>query len=1120
MLKNRHTKKNGKSSWLILSNPLTASTLSDTSYRQNVTNFIFFEPETTFEQRLLKLLEKHRFRSQFNFFVENIDRYANISIWKENFSNDRAFILYKAVSIHSADHLNMLLPNKQKIEDNIIQGNFIEAENFLDACSSLAKGSLWYIRTKILLLSYQRKTDELEAYCSECKKKTPHELIKFIINCFQLITHSDNSSLHLHSLIDPLIKEFKEANLGYIVALLELFFLPSPIVSKPNYASALPVLQILCFIDAYLLLNAMLSHSVAAAIRGDTLNCSPSNITSYIQSLRSKINDPSLDRMLEALDEKSILSPSSLGLELLKNYEIGNYLIVIRTFNDKYHLLPYPLAYSNLVAKALAYIGIQEKLHGDHIIAVLTNKLAEIYGLSPLARQSEQDIISLIVKLNGTGITDNVQLSVYKALSNKYSANDACTAAILARIASCETTPLGEKMLKHNFNLLQHQSDEKDLLDTPNYRKLKRKIIRQIAENLPTEHIFAELDKLEESGALKKDFLEIFVNYCFYTKDSDRLVKKAATYLVENPSSHVCFRLPELISKIEDDRLCSLEAVIVAYSYYRNVSDEKDYVLHEALEDFLLTQDAEKPSQLLARMESGTLSPLWSLFFREICTPEIIDFLSCFTSTDELRVERVKILDSLLDLGGIEATTRMKEVEDLVGQVIVDSGISELNGPKIYVDNSAIKRKISDELKALLLIYKNTTSSTDNRITILEEELNIDGVKSAYASGSKNAVLLKIWNVVRDAFLFDEKNGLDKNLSGEIRHGFFSNLMRARFEERYLITELDENGHYKSNNFWRDNNSFLIEDIWLDINSALAVFSRGLNNLISEAEGWMKIRGHGKDSANGITIGLDVDNMLSLGHYIDQSQNADQVADHILQILWDITEKEIFAVRERLNVEFRSRLDDIFEQLENSIGIAKKGAPLLELTATIKKTRGEIKEDVSTAAEWFQRSKAADLGSRSLDFAIRIAVSSFERVKALTNSVEFQLSARIREIVVETKAVKPLIIAIINLLDNCYRHSGLARSTRVLVIAERHEGHTKIAVMNDMSEQKSLLLSEEKIMMMNEKIHQRESLALLRVEGGSGIAKAYRHIIDSSPGSQLTFHFHNNHFSANIVYVN
>lgn len=553
----------------------------------------------------------------------------------------------------------------------------------------------------------------------------------------------------------------------------------------------------------------------------------------------------------------------------------------------------------------------------------------------------------------------------------------------------------------------------------------------------------------------------------------------------------------------------------MAYYYNQCVSQKFDYVLNESFEEFLLANDAEKPSDLFDSVE--TLDAEYLLFFRDICIPDIMDFLSCFRNTNDLRAERIRVLDFLLEKGALSSDVRMREVEDIVGRVIVDAGASDFNGPKIYVDDASIKKKYFGEVSSLLIYFKQTLETSDDRFTIIGDEYNSAGLIEGYLSGNKNSTVLKIFGLLSDAFKYDEKFGLDKNLSAEIRHGFFSNLMRARLEERKLITETDDGGNYQRNVYWREANRLVSDDLWDRIEEDLKRFNKAFNKLVSDAEEWMKIQNNSEEGARLFIFRLTKIEFDRIKTEV-AGGTAETVSDEILKLMWDKTDNSLSLIRDSLNVDFRNKVDRLFDNLEQDIRITKRGLALIELISAIGAARNEIKEDITTVAEWFNRTRNEQIKAGSLSNVLEIAISSFERMKGGAFAIQKNVPFDLPNIEISATAVKPFVIAIINLLDNCYRHSGLGHATRVEISGSNTTCGASIMIRNDLSDDKVESMSPEFLAGIEAKILNAESGNLIMSEGGSGLVKAYNAIAPFGSSSSVTVSLDEGQFFAEIRY--
>jgi hypothetical protein len=505
------------------------------------------------------------------------------------------------------------------------------------------------------------------------------------------------------------------------------------------------------------------------------------------------------------------------------------------------------------------------------------------------------------------------------------------------------------------------------------------------------------------------------------------------------------------------------------------------------------------------------------VFYKDICIPEVLDYLSCFNNIHELFAERIKILDELSERELIDSNARSAEVEEIVSRVVIETATTNLNGAKIAVDESALRKKLRIEVGNLLEIFHQTQDANDDRFTVTPEQLT-SGKAHGYISGARNAIIFRLCKLVIDSFMFDEKFGLDKTLSGEIRHGFFSNLMHARLEEKKLLAETDAQGHYMANQHWREINHLVSQDAMNQIEKVINRFGEELNGLITEAEGWMKIK-NGTDGMTGILeYDLPKKDFDSIRRFVEGGNDAEAVCNHIFEILWIGFDRCLAEIRDKLNGVFRDKVDKLFQQLEQDLVHLKRHIAMVELMSAIAQVRNGIREDISTASEWFRRTKSNEIQAGTLEKAVAIAINSFERVKGSIFGIATDLDHNLQQVPIADHHVKPFILAFVNLLDNCYRHSGLWSRTQVRIDGKLEGNVAVLKINNDLSPEKARSLTPDILAAIRSKISNADSLNLIRTEGGSGLVKAFNGISGLGSDMRLDVSCGDGIFSAIIYY--
>lgn len=1084
----KKTKRQGiNPSFQILSNPIFENSKLDDAYFVHVNRFLTTESDERLKHTLKSLLSRSAFRSAHNAFTNSLEQIAELPAYIKDIGTDRRLNILLHFIKYSSAQINEFVLIRGRFEAMLIDSEFEGAEQCLEEYEHRFGESIWYLRNKVLLLSCQGKTEQLREYCEKCKARTGQPYIKRLIEYFQLISDTDDAYILLRNLILKNVDEFKTANLQSAASMLCLLFSPDPLAGQHDYNMCFGNLQAYPVIDQYCFLLEIIQHYVAQSACGHDVETG--EVLETIDALLENISDPLLTRARDFLSGGATPAISQEGSELLELYELGYYQEAIDYFEKNSSGFSNALAYINIVAKAHAYLGRKPKVRPKNIIDDLVNHLTSLYVVPTPNAHAEDLLISRAIKLKGTSHWLFVQLALYVALPQKYCEKDAKFASAKAIMVNEEATPIIHNLLSGAdtvFGVRYHSSSPSGV---PVYRSVKIDICHSIRDGASQ----ADIDRLFSifSGVvpLRKDYIELYSEYCIYAERYTELIKFCAEELASDFGLWNYFPMEVLVEKIEAEYVVSIESVVILFIYNKKVSQQKDMLLNEIFEEYLYSFNVRKPSELLEL--KSNLNSLEQLFFKSICIPEIMDFLGSFASVIELRAERVLILDILLERRLIDKSMRMLEVEDLVAQQAVESAVSKLNSAKIFVDDSLLKKMHYETASALFGLYRQAEDEEENQLPGTLGGASPDARNRFYLSGSKNSIAIKIYNLYANAFLFDEKCGLDKNLSTEIRHGFFENLIRSKLEDRNLITEADEFGEYASNTFWREKNPFVTQKVWDAIDQELAKFSASVNELIDEAEQWMKITMSQSDHGARFKYGLGLSSYVGFKRKLDSCKDIDEVAEHVMGQLWHTTELRLLEMRERLNVKFREKADSLFDELTAGVTRAKRGAALAELMAAIAQTKSDIKEDISKSAEWFNRASGPELETTSLDLVVGIAVNAFKDVKGKDVNIDLEIPNDYRGVLVEGRAVKPFIIALVNLLDNCFIHSGQRLATSVKIVGDIKNGDVALQIINSVTEEKAEWLLTNKLgeIRLSDK-NSAVPLDLLRTEGGSGIAKA------------------------------
>lgn len=1088
----------------LLANPLTSGILSDEKLLHSAAIFLGDTTKADFPEKFRFLYKKNRFKQLFNAAHNCVETFS----CKDNFvfSNTKSILaFYTAIFSSHALEINKLIESRAIFESAVLQGDLDEANAILEDVVNELGESLWYVRNKLLILSLKGKLQEMQDFAESCSNRSTDGFVTYLIRCFLLL--SSDPLLHLKKFVTNTVTELEEAGIRQWSDLIKLFFIPRPLLAGAEPLGCIGPIQSFCVIDQYTLVSKLAAETLAFSDRTDI---SRQEYQEFIRTISLKIHDPSLPNT--SRHEHPAPNSESIAIKLTSLYETEQYEELIRAFVYNFKDLEAPLAFVNLIAKAAAITNPTHLHEMPGIAYQLISNLANLYKLSTAPNQLEEKISAISVLLHDFRDSAHLQLCLYKSMPLRYRKSDWSWLARAALTRTTESTPLA-KLLATDMNPLDSREYISKIADLPQHRVLR--LALQKCEN-NSESELKELQAGFSLIPLAKDYYESVSSYYIKENKYLELIELCARTLAKNPNSYIAFPMSLIMNFIEREAECSLNSIIIIYYYVKKIDSSKDYLLNETYEEFFGVNGASRPSELLSDLDITDERVL--VLFRDVSSFETMDFLGSFSDSNDLRAERVRILDYLRDAEAIDPEQHREEVDEIVVQVVVDTGATEFNVAKIDVNDTAIKRLLFEDLLSLLSLFKSVKLENEEKIIRLDSAPSEGQAAKAVVAGNKNTTLFKMISLIQNAFLYDEKHGLDKNLSAEIRHGFFSNLMRSKLEEANLLTEVDESGEYKANTYWINSNALVAHDVLTNIDKQLGWFSSSFNELITEAEEWMKVFSGDEDTNRAFHYRMTSDEFETFHTLAEVSSNADEFFDFCVIMLWDKTELCMQEMRERLNVELKNRVDNLFDELLSRITEAKSGVALMELTKAIIQTKSDIREDITTITEWFKRNTAYASTARSIKDLIDISIECFERVRGFRLRVTKEINS-LCHVELEGRHVKAFIVALVNVLENACRHSGNAQDTEILVEAEEENKSWKLKISNNLASTKLELLNPEKISQITGKMKGPLSLNMMRLEGGSGLSKAYNQLRSIHSGFDVHVSVEDNLFRTQITYA-
>jgi hypothetical protein len=309
------------------------------------------------------------------------------------------------------------------------------------------------------------------------------------------------------------------------------------------------------------------------------------------------------------------------------------------------------------------------------------------------------------------------------------------------------------------------------------------------------------------------------------------------------------------------------------------------------------------------------------------------------------------------------------------------------------------------------------------------------------------------------------------------------------------------------------------DDALDEIDGHLAWFSAEFNALLSRAEEWMKVTTQ-PDSERAFSFPLLGETFLPMKVFADSASDSDQLLDYLLSSFWVQTESCLDSIRNKLDGQFRTEVDALFEELIQRMEEAKGDAVLSDLLSAIRTARNEVREDISTIKEWFRRGEALSGHARTLQELVAISIECYKRVRRIDVKPSFEADAGIIGIALKGRESKALVVALMNLYENCIRHSGFGTKTHVTLQGEAPTGgNWRLAVVNPVTEPVRQKLENGGLAAMQRRISDPAFAELVRTEGGSGLRKVMNQLSAVSDRCGLSIALEGCEFVAAIRYV-
>lgn len=1073
--------------------------------KQQIFNNIVLEAQKLNSHDLDKFLEK-----VFKHPLSPTEINCKYKSYKEIFKNysyqfkdfDCELIWFKHLFNQNYVYINKFLEVKEEIDICILKSDVDKAFELINKVENEICISLWSIELIAHIKKEFLNEDTLE-FLNKIKQASHNNISDFYIQ--QLILKSESKEINdFKSNLIEVIQEMRNTTndvfINYFADIISSYFLPYEYDLNRN-VNAKSLKSITCYslIDQYNFFKIYIKEKV---LYGDGLNVIEKKV---INEILLKIKDQELINLFKPLISLNEIDKDYLNI--INYYTRENYEITQKEILNQLNKNPLIMTFIEIFARCNIYENSNNSQ--ETLFNKISNWFIDILLTRENTLQSLANLEKIVLKFRLSNWTIPISFHINKFINEK---NDS---SFLSRK---EMHMLGNKitpycLVEYNYreliNLLEIDNEELSL-----NKKLKFIKINE----LKLTELDQFLNDLEKSTRIYSDFLiEKSQILLLNNKITECLDFITESYL-KNNMYHIVLPIRTILDKIESTGFISdsINIPIVYDIYSKKIDSLKDEVYLEKFQDFIDNFDEFKPSKIFQNRDSLSLREKY--FLKHSCTPEILDVYPEYECTDNLKRERIKILDLLIKHENYDYNKELykREKTSVFDELIFEKLKTDFHSSKIYVDIESLKNKREDEYKKLFNLFTVAQSSEDEE----EKYIQLDENEDVWIPVTDtSSIISKIYSTLFNDFVSNPDFGLDKYLSADIRHGVFIPHIRSSIENCHLLTEVNNN-EYEDNNYWLDKYPFIIQELRDKLNLALKEFSKNFDEELNNANNWFKINIYVEDFEN---IPLDEgifdftkskERLNLLQESLNKELDFESFFNIIISYMWDITEKGALESKNRLNTILKPNLINAIDQLEKKVHAIKHTIPLKELLDSIQLAKTYIHSDFEKVLNWFNCMQDNNNTEQySLSSTLYACTDTFKNIANETNiSLDLPTSNKDDLLFLTYREARALMSSLYTALINANTYKTLNTNIR-LNILEKEESF--IINLENEFQLDELTTKEEFLSGLREKLSDRYC-TLSTSEGGTGLYKIYNFLSTVSNKFKFEIDVNNNYFIVRI----
>lgn len=1055
------------------------------SVYQRLLSFFYNYNWDDFDSIFRILLKQPEVRKNLNQYCEpdqmfRLDADVNIPV-------NRILDIYKVQFLDSKDTLQSFEKLSECVETLIINSSYKEAKIKLLEHKEEFGDSIWFISTYFNVLALNNEYEEINKCVESYSEGNNDGLFELILTrLYQKIKGADATSIVEDTTVN-MNREFMSGGATGFAALCSLVFLPFPLYDDFETTEALSILQYFPLVDLYYYFSVLVTHLSTGHSLYEIELGTPFVIK--IQEVLDEINNVIESERLQAIStifktkkNNNNINPYAYQQDSdYVNYCQGKYPEIIDNFESNFEYGLRHIIKLNIYAKSYIYLNRRPSDDVPYFIKNILEHIINIYRLDN-CEKSISELLSVVIKHNNMEFSKYVLIALRNVYQRVLSDDQHAKLKVVLTYGSTPISYFSKPAILYN---------NVEVSSVGEISKLKFEIVNQLT-NFKEENyslIKRNLTAYEDKTPIRKDYIELASEFFMVTNHYRDLVAFSAKELMKNANALFSLPVEEIASFIDKEGFYSKESVIFSYFYNKRKEKNIDYLLNETFEEFILEKNISRPSEYLQNVQEITIEE--SFIYQEIANISVIDYLGCFDNSGDLSSERLKILEHLRRLNSINTEDYDSEYFHIIDNYITETGVTKMSHSKITVNKAQFIKSNTSAVIGYMKSYRAAQSdASDNVFTDTKSYKE----RVAYAKGEKNELAVGMFEELTRGFLSNDEYGLDKTLSSEIRHSFFSNQICSSLQESDILAELNLDGKYQTDEYWDNKYNYVSQSILKCVEEVICDFTKKINTLIERAESWMRV-GSTSSSTEKVFIftSLEMNDFINIKAQLRDADFPSQILESSYNILISQLDIKLVEMKKMLNEVFLSEIDELFRELTNNIIEARQGASLNDLLSSIRKSHESIKDDIKTISEWFSLKTSVVEGPLPIDNIFKIAKKCFRGCFSAQNNITLKVSEKS---LIEASHVSPLVFTLINCFHNASKYGS--KNCEVETKYEISPTGFDLVIKNNITKAHYEELNSEVIVELSDKLQNMNSSELLKVEGNSGLYKSTHKLKESS----------------------